>query len=170
MSGRMRTKLTARGPRRQPPPHHLLSEESRPTKEHYKILALCWAGWVFDIYDLILFTFLIRPIGMTFSLTKLELSYALGASLAASAVGGIVFGALADLYGRRRVLEWTIITYSLGTLLSGLTGRPVMLRLCRRLHRAPRILHALLIDNGGRAARDYHFLERGQRVADDNPM
>src|SRR5271154_3171359 len=107
MSGRMRTKLTARGPRRQPPPHHLLSEESRPTKEHYKILALCWAGWVFDIYDLILFTFLIRPIGMTFSLTKLELSYALGASLAASAVGGIVFGALADLYGRKRVLEWT---------------------------------------------------------------
>src|SRR5271154_5238580 len=122
MSGRMRTKLTARGPRRQPPPHHLLAEEPRPTKQHYKILALCWAGWVFDIYDLILFTFLIRPIGTAFGLTKLDLSYALGASLAASAVGGIVFGALADLYGRRRVLEWTIVTYSLGTLLSGLTG------------------------------------------------
>jgi MFS family permease len=93
----------------------------RPTREHYRILALCWAGWVFDIYDLILLTFLIRPIGTTFGLSKVELSYALGASLAASAVGGIVFGALADLYGRRRVLEWTIITYSLGTLLSGLT-------------------------------------------------
>jgi len=119
----MRTKLAVRMPRRRPQPHrHLLAEEPRLTKQHYKILALCWAGWVFDIYDLILFTFLIHPIGTTFGLTKLDLSYALGASLAASAVGGIVFGALADLYGRRRVLEWTIVTYSLGTLLSGLTG------------------------------------------------
>jgi MFS family permease len=123
MSGRMRAKLTTRAPHRRPPEHHhLLSEEARPTKEHYKILALCWAGWVFDIYDLILFTFLIHPIGKTFGLTKLDLSYALGASLAASAVGGIVFGSLADLYGRRRVLEWTIVTYSFGTLLSGLTA------------------------------------------------
>lgn len=122
MSGRMRTKLAVRKPRRQPLPHHLLADEPRPTRQHYKILALCWAGWVFDIYDLILFTFLIRPIGTSFGLTKLDLSYALGASLAASAVGGIVFGSLADLYGRRRVLEWTIVTYSFGTLLSGLTG------------------------------------------------
>ncbi len=123
MSGRRRTKLAARVLRQRPqPPRHLLAETPRLNKQHYEILALCWAGWVFDIYDLILFTFLIRPIGSTFGLTKLDLSYALGASLAASAAGGVVFGALADLYGRRRVLEWTIVTYSLGTLLSGLTG------------------------------------------------
>jgi len=56
MSSRMRTKLAVRMPRRRPQPHrHLLAEEPRLTKQHYKILALCWAGWVFDIYDLILF-------------------------------------------------------------------------------------------------------------------
>ena len=89
-------------------------------------------------YDLTLFTFLIHPIGTIFGLTKLDLSYALGASLAASAVGGIVFGALADLYGRRRVLEWTIVTYSLGTLLSGLTGGLGSLILFRLVHRSGR--------------------------------
>src|SRR5271163_2350316 len=123
MTGRLRTKVTVRLPRlRRHPRRHLLAEESRPTRQHYKILALCWAGWVFDVYDLILLSFLIRPIGASFGLTKVHLSYAMGASLAASAVGGIAFGTIADLYGRRRVLEWTIITYSFGTLLSGLAG------------------------------------------------
>src|SRR5271163_4099926 len=123
MAGRLHTRLAARIPRRRPQPRpHLLAEEPRLNRQHYKILALCWAGWVFDVYDMILLTFLMRPIGNSFGLTKVHLSYALGASLAASAVGGIVFGALADLYGRKRVLEWTIVTYSLGTLLSGLTG------------------------------------------------
>ena len=100
----------------------LLSEAAEIGSAHYRILALCWAGWVFDIYDLILLTFLVRPISQEFGLSKLQISWAMGASLAASAVGGVVFGALADQYGRRRVLEWTIVTYSLGTLLSGLAG------------------------------------------------
>ena len=30
---------------------------------------------------------------------------------------GIIFGALGDKYGRKKVLQWTIIIYSLGTLL-----------------------------------------------------
>ena len=105
--------------RRKPRQHHMLAERQKLGKQHYRILALCWAGWIFDIYDLILFTFLIPPIRMALHLDKLQMSFALGVSLGASALGGIVMGALADLYGRRRVLEWTILTYSAGTLLSG---------------------------------------------------
>ncbi|HLH78379.1 MAG TPA: MFS transporter [Candidatus Binataceae bacterium] len=104
---------------RKPRQHHMLAERPKLGKQHYRILALCWAGWIFDIYDLILFTFLIPPISISLHLNKLQMSYALGVSLGASALGGIVMGALADLYGRRRVLEWTILTYSAGTLLSG---------------------------------------------------
>ncbi|OGP81344.1 MAG: MFS transporter [Deltaproteobacteria bacterium RBG_13_65_10] len=97
----------------------LLSEQEKPTREHYRILFMSWAGWVFDFYDLVLYTFLLIPIGKEFHFTRVELSTVLGASLAATAAGGVLFGVLSDRFGRKAVLQWTILTYSVGTLLSG---------------------------------------------------
>ncbi|MBI5186451.1 MAG: MFS transporter [Nitrospinae bacterium] len=97
----------------------LLSEYEKPERKHHEILFMSWVGWVFDFYDLILYTFLVIPIGKELHLSNLSLSYILGASLAATAVGGVIFGVLADHYGRKPALQWTILTYSLGTFLSG---------------------------------------------------
>jgi MFS family permease len=98
----------------------LLNQSERPTREHFRILLMSWAGWVFDFYDLILYTFLLIPIGQELHLSNVQLSFVLGASLAATAIGGVIFGLLSDKYGRKSVLQWTILTYSLGTFLSGL--------------------------------------------------
>ncbi len=100
----------------------LLNEYEKPTRDHIRILLLSWAGWVFDFYDLILYTFLLIPIGTELQLTNVELSFALGASLAATAIGGMAFGVVADRFGRKRALEWTILTYSIGTCLSGFSN------------------------------------------------
>lgn len=97
----------------------LLSEQDKPSRTHFEILLMSWAGWVFDFYDLILFTFLLIPIGRELALSRVELSFILGSSLAATALGGVLFGILSDRYGRRSVLQWTILTYSVGTFLSG---------------------------------------------------
>lgn len=97
----------------------LLNEHEKPSREHYRILVMSWAGWVFDFYDLILFTFLLIPIGKELGLSNVGLSYVLGASLAATAIGGVIFGIMSDRYGRRSVLQWTILTYSVGTFFSG---------------------------------------------------
>ena len=96
----------------------LMNEETELTKEHYKIFGLSWAGWVFDFYDLVLFTFLISEIQSSLHFTAEMLALCLGVSLFATGLGGIIFGALGDKYGRKTVLQWTIIVYSIGTLLS----------------------------------------------------
>jgi MFS family permease len=112
-------------------PTPLLNTAERPTPTHYRILVMSWAGWVFDFYDLILYTFLLIPIGIELRLDNVQLSYVLGSSLAASAIGGVIFGVLSDRFGRKRVLEWTILTYSVGTFFSGLANGIVPLLLFR---------------------------------------
>src|SRR6478735_8120601 len=99
----------------------LLSESPRITPVHVRLLALAFLGWMFDFYDLILYTFLTRPITAELGLTRMDHSLALGLSFVATAVGGIAGGFLADRYGRRRMVSWTILLYSLGSLLSGLS-------------------------------------------------
>jgi MFS family permease len=97
----------------------LLNESEQPTKKHYVILGMAWAGWLFDFYDLMLFSFLTIPIKKTLGLSDASLSFLLGATLAATALGGILFGYLADRFGRKAVLSWTILIYSLGTFACG---------------------------------------------------
>jgi MFS family permease len=99
----------------------LLNESEKPTRQHYVILGMSWAGWLFDFYDLILFSFLLVPIKKDMGFSDHTLSLLLGASLAATALGGILFGYLADRFGRKTVLSWTILVYSLGTFLCGFT-------------------------------------------------
>jgi len=106
----------------------LLNESGTPTRRHYTILTLSWAGWLFDFYDLVLFSFLLVPMRTDLGLTDTQLSVLLGASLGATAVGGVAFGWLADRIGRKPVLSITILTFSLGTLLCGFAwGLPSLL-------------------------------------------
>ena len=113
----------------------LLNESARPTTRHYTILAMAWAGWMFDFYDLMLFSFLLVPIKKALALSDAQLSLLLGVSLASTAVGGLVFGWLADRFGRKHVLSATILTYSLGTFLCGIsTSREAALGNLDALH------------------------------------
>jgi len=100
----------------------LLSDSEKPGWQHYKVLLLSWAGWTFDFYDLMLYSFLLLPIGKELHLSRVALSYVLGSSLAATALGGVIFGLLADTLGRKTVLSWTIGMYSIGAFLCGFSN------------------------------------------------
>jgi MFS family permease len=96
-----------------------------------KTWLIAFAGWTFDFYDLVLFSFLLIPIGHELSLSATQEAWLLGVALGGSGLGGILFGYLSDLYGRKRIMMWTICLYSLGTALTALSTGPLTLLLFR---------------------------------------
>jgi len=88
-----------------------------------RVLLFCWLGWVFDFYDLILFSFLQGSIALELNLSlRTEMAWVVGATLGATAVGGVVFGRLADRLGRRLALQTSILIFSAGTLMTAFAG------------------------------------------------
>jgi MFS family permease len=79
-------------------------------------------GWTFDFYDLVLLGFIKDPVARDLHLSRPQETWLLGVALGASGIGGIAAGALADRVGKRTMLVWTVLIYSLGSLLCGLAG------------------------------------------------
>jgi hypothetical protein len=51
-------------------PRRFLNEAEKPTGKHYIILGMAWAGWLFDFYDLMMFSFLLIPINLFATLAR----------------------------------------------------------------------------------------------------
>jgi MFS family permease len=96
-----------------------------------KTWLIAFAGWMFDFYDLVLFSFLLIPIGRDLGLTATGEAWLLGVALGGSGIGGIVFGYLSDIYGRKRIMTWTICLYSAGTALTAFATGPLTLVIFR---------------------------------------
>lgn len=79
-------------------------------------LAAATLGWGLDAFDFTLFLFAIPQLTETFRFGTGFAGFILTCTLVCSAIGGLVFGVLADKLGRARMLNATIIIYSLASL------------------------------------------------------
>ena len=98
---------------------------------HYRILGLCFAAWIFDFYDLILYSFLLVPIARDLHFSTTDSSLLLGTSFLMTAVGGVMFGFLGDRFGRKPIVVATVTIYGLGTLLCASSNSLLSLMLYR---------------------------------------
>src|ERR1022692_4054178 len=98
-------------------PRELLMNQRATGAIHLRIVALCFAAWIFDFYDLILYSFLLVPIARDLNLSNTDSSLLLGISFLMTAIGGVTFGMLGDRFGRKPIVVATVMTYGLGTLL-----------------------------------------------------
>jgi SHS family lactate transporter-like MFS transporter len=85
-------------------------------------------GWTFDAFDFFVLVFILRPLAEDFGASVAEVSFAIVLTLAARPIGALIFGRLADRYGRRPVLMLNIVCYSVIELASSFApSLPVML-------------------------------------------
>ncbi|MFC4277410.1 MFS transporter [Achromobacter aloeverae] len=73
-------------------------------------------GWIFDYYEVFLMTILVVPLAKDFQLSSAQVGLLFSVQLGFLAAGGVFFGYLADKIGRKRVLMYTILLFSLGTM------------------------------------------------------
>ena len=85
-----------------------------------KALVAASLGWLLDAFDVMLYALILPAVVKDLGLTLAVGGQLASLTLAASAVGGLVFGVLADKLGRTQALSLSILLYSVFTFACGL--------------------------------------------------
>lgn len=91
-------------------------------------------GWTLDAFDFFVLTYVLSDVARDFHRTRPDIALTLTASLGMRPVGAIIFGLLADRYGRRLPLMLDVIFYSVVEVLSGLATSYRMFMVLRLLY------------------------------------
>jgi MFS family permease len=103
------------------------------TPEAKRALLAASLGWMLDAFDVMLYSLVLAELVGAFGITLTTAGYLGSLTLVASAVGGVVFGVIADRLGRTRALSLSILVYSVFTAACGLATSVTMLAVFRVL-------------------------------------
>ena len=77
-------------------------------------------GWTLDAFDYFVLTFVIEDVARAFGKTRPDIAWTITLTLMMRPVGAIVFGLMADSWGRRLPLMLNVVFYAVISVLSGL--------------------------------------------------
>lgn len=115
-----------------------MNRDSRPwwteaTREQWYALCAGFVGYLLDAFDVMLYAFCLTSIMKQWALSPAQAGFMVTVTLLSSAIGGIVFGFIADRHGRKLALMLTVIVFSICSGLSGLAQNLLQLGLARAL-------------------------------------
>jgi MFS family permease len=103
------------------------------TPEARRALVAAALGWMLDSFDVMLYALVLASIMPDLGMTR-DVAGLLGSlTLLASAAGGLLFGVIADRYGRTRALMASVLIYSIFTAACGLAETVAELAVFRLL-------------------------------------
>ena len=106
------------------------SGSSRP----WHAVTASFLGWTLDAFDFFVLVFLVDTLATQFHVRKADIVWTLTATLAMRPVGAIIFGLLADRYGRRRPLMANVIFFSVVELLCGFAPNYTVFLILRTIY------------------------------------
>src|SRR5689334_377426 len=86
------------------------------TREQWRVLAAAKLGWMLDAMDFMLYAMALGQLRSYFQFDDATAGLLGTATLIMSGVGGLIFGYVADRFGRARALMITIVIFSLASL------------------------------------------------------
>jgi MFS family permease len=98
-----------------------------------RALAAAALGWMFDGFDIMVYSLVLTTVVADFGISRTQGSALGSLTLAASAVGGWMFGRIADRHGRRIGIVSSVMTYSIFTAACGLAAEVWQLAIFRTL-------------------------------------
>jgi SHS family lactate transporter-like MFS transporter len=115
-----------------PEPHPVSSPLSRADQWH--AVSASFLGWTLDAFDFFVLVFLVDTLAVQFHVTKSAIVWTLTATLAMRPVGAVVFGLLADRYGRRKPLMANVVFFSIVELLCGFAPNYTVFLILRTIY------------------------------------
>ncbi len=101
------------------------------TPDARRALVAASFGWMLDAFDVMLYAMVIAALMPDLGISKPTAGLLASLTLVASAAGGLIFGVLADRFGRRKALMASILIYSVFTAACGFATGVVMLAVFR---------------------------------------
>ena len=102
-------------------------------REARRALVAASLGWMLDAFDVMLYALVLASLMGELGMSKVTAGLLGSLTLVASALGGILFGVMADRHGRTRALMASILIYSVFTFACGLAQNVVQLAVFRVL-------------------------------------
>ena len=103
------------------------------TRVQRRAFVASFAGWSLDAFDFFIFVFCLRSISTEFHTDVKSVAEGIFLTLAFRPVGALVFGWLAEKYGRRPILMINIVSYSAVEFASAFAPNLAMLLMLRAL-------------------------------------
>jgi SHS family lactate transporter-like MFS transporter len=87
--------------------------------DRWHAITASFLGWTLDAFDFFVVTFLIDVLAAHFHVSAKQIIFTTFTTLAMRPVGALIFGLLADRYGRRKPLMANVVFFSIVELLCG---------------------------------------------------
>lgn len=96
------------------------ADSTNPPSDHRAAVVAGFLGWTLDAFDFFIVVVTLTAIGHDFAVSDAAMAKTLAVTLAFRPVGALIFGVLADRYGRRIPLMINLVFYSVLEVASGL--------------------------------------------------
>src|SRR5271167_151531 len=97
----------------------LSTSRATPSSDRLHAVLAGFLGWTLDAFDFFVVVFLFDVLAQQFCVSKADIILTVTGTLAMRPIGALIFGALADRYGRRRLLMANVVFFSTVGLLCG---------------------------------------------------